>query len=122
MKKLLITIGSLLIMTFVVVLFVNATESKKDTKKAKTEVKKTEAVVPCSATCTHSTGNITSTCDPEKCKEMNCDPATCTGHKDGKCDPATCAVHKEGGQKEGQVCAQATACPGTCHTKTTAVK
>jgi hypothetical protein len=84
MKKLLITIGSLLIMTFVVILFVNATESKKDTKKAKTEVKKTETTASCSATCNHSTGDKTAACDPEKCKELNC------VHKDGKCDPATC--------------------------------
>ena len=51
MKKLLITIGSLLIIAFVVVLFVNATESKKEVKKASTEVTKTEAATPCSAAC-----------------------------------------------------------------------
>ena len=51
MKKLLITIGSLLIIAFVVVLFVNATESKKEEKKASTEVTKTEAATPCSAAC-----------------------------------------------------------------------
>ncbi len=38
MKKLLIGIGSLLIMACVVILFVNAIGSKKETKKAKTEV------------------------------------------------------------------------------------
>jgi len=62
MKKLLITIGSLLIIAFVVVLFVNATESKKDVKKASTEVTKTEAATPCSAACT-------GTC-PEKTTEV----------------------------------------------------
>jgi len=51
MKKLLITIGSLLIIAFVVVLFVNATESKKEATKASTEVTKTEASTPCSAAC-----------------------------------------------------------------------
>ena len=116
MKKLLITIGSLLIMTFVVILFINATESKKDTKKAKTEVKKTETTAPCSATCNHSTGDKTTVCDPEKCKELNC------VHKDGKCDPATCAAHKDGQNKEGHACGATTACPGTCHSKTEAVK
>jgi len=108
-------------MAFVVVLFVNATESKKDKKKAKTEVKK-EAVAPCSAACTHSPGNKTAACDPEKCKEMNCDPATCVAHKDGKCDPATCAAHKEGAQKESHKCVQTAACPGTCHSKDAVVK
>jgi uncharacterized protein YpmB len=37
MKKLLIIIGSFLIMACVVVLFVNATGSKKESQKAKTE-------------------------------------------------------------------------------------
>jgi len=80
-------------MAFVVVLFINATESKKDPKKAKTEIIKTEAALPCSATCSHSTSDKTSTCDPATCashKDGKCDPATCTAHKDGKCDPATC--------------------------------
>jgi len=54
MKKLLIAIGSILIIAFVVVLFVNATESKKEVKKASTEVTKTEAAAPCSAACSGS--------------------------------------------------------------------
>ena len=62
MKKLLIAIGSLLIIACVVVLFVNATESKKEVKKASTEVTKTEAATPCSAACP-------GTC-PEKAKEV----------------------------------------------------
>jgi hypothetical protein len=59
-------------MAFVGVLFINATESKKDTSKVKTEVTKAETAVPCSAACNHSTGVKTATCDPEKCNEMNC--------------------------------------------------
>ena len=62
MKKLLIVIGSILIMVFVVVLFVNATGSKKEATKASTEVTKTEAAAPCSAACT-------GTC-PSKTKEV----------------------------------------------------
>jgi uncharacterized membrane protein len=38
-------------MVFVVVLFVNATESKKEAKKASTEVTKSEAAEPCSPAC-----------------------------------------------------------------------
>ncbi|MCJ7449288.1 MAG: hypothetical protein MUO72_16555 [Bacteroidales bacterium] len=116
MKKLIVSIGSILIMVFVVVLFVNAGDSKKETKKVKTEVKKDEATAPCSAACIHSIENKTATCDPEKCKEMNCD------HKDGKCDPATCIAHKEGAQKGNQACVQTAACTGTCHTRNTVVK
>ncbi len=122
MKKLLIIIGSLFIMAFVVVLFVNATESKKDTKKANSEVNQTEAAMPCSATCNNSTGDKPATCDPAACtadKGGKCDPATCTAHKDGKCDPATCPAHKEGTKMQGQACANAASCN---HTKTTEIK
>jgi uncharacterized membrane protein len=62
MKKLLIAIGSILIMVCVVVLFVYATGSKKVATKASTEVTKTEAAAPCSAACT-------GTC-PSKTKEV----------------------------------------------------
>jgi hypothetical protein len=83
MKKLLITIGGLMIMAFVVVLFVNAADSKKDPKKAKTE-----AAAPCSATCTQTAGANVMPCDPAKCKDMKCDA------KGGKCDPANCKEMK----------------------------
>jgi hypothetical protein len=116
MKKLIVSIGSLLIMTFVVALFINATESKKDTKKARTEIIKDETAVPCSVNCNHSTGNEAAICDPLKCKELNCDP------KNGKCDPATCSAHKEVQPKEAQMCGSSAACKGTCHTKTSVVK
>jgi len=109
-------------MAFVVVLFVNATESKKDKKKAITETTKTEVVAPCSATCNHAPGDKPATCDPATCsahKDGKCDPATCTAHKDGKCDPATCTAHKEGGSTEGHVCGGTTGCN---HTKTTEIK
>jgi hypothetical protein len=122
MKKLLISIGSILIMAFVVILFVNATESKKDPKKAKSETTKTEVAAPCSATCNHEIGVKSATCDPATCtahKDGKCDPATCTAHKDGKCDPATCTAHKEGGSTEGHVCGSPSGCN---HTKTAEIK
>jgi len=107
MKRIIISIGSLAIMAVIVILFVNATQTDKDPKKAKTEPAKTEVAAPCTAACNHSTGD----------KPANCDPATCTAHKDGKCDPATCTAHKEG---EAKTCSQTAAgCQGTCHTKAT---
>lgn len=100
MKKLLISIGGIFIMAFVVILFVNATESKKDTKKAKSENTKTEVVAPCPATCSHATGE----------KAATCNQTTCTTLKDGKCDPATCTAHKD-----SKTCSQATGgCKGIC--------
>lgn len=107
MKKIIISIGSLTIMAFVVILFVNATQSDKDPKKAKTEAAKTEVVAPCSASCNHLSGD----------KPATCDPATCTAHKEGKCDPATCTAHKE---VVAKACSQAASgCMSTCITKTT---
>ncbi|MFH0842970.1 MAG: hypothetical protein V1903_10150 [Bacteroidota bacterium] len=106
MKKLLISIGSLAIMAVVVILFINATQTDKDPKKAKTESAKTEVTAPCSAACNHSTGE----------KPATCEPTTCTVHKDGKCDPATCTAHKEG---DAMGCNHTGAgCQGTCHAKT----
>ncbi|MDF1575877.1 MAG: hypothetical protein P1P86_11880 [Bacteroidales bacterium] len=113
MKKLLISIGSILIMTFVVILFVNAAESKKDPKKAKSETTKTEVTAPCPATCNHSTGEKPTTCDPASCpdhKDGACDPATCMAHKDGNCDPAACAAHKEEASTVGPACGGTTPC------------
>jgi hypothetical protein len=121
MKKILISIGSLLIMAAIVVLFVNANDSKKDTKKAKAKAE-VEAAAPC---CAQPAAEAANSCDPAKCKEVKdgkCDPATCTAHKEGKCDPATCTAHKEGAVKEAEACNPTAACPATCPMKTAALK
>lgn len=113
MKKLLITIGSLLVLAFVVVLFVNASGTKKDSKKSgKAD---TEAVMPCSATCGHSAAQASAECDPAACageQDKKCDPAVCSAHKDGKCDPATCPEHKK--ETAADCSEQTAACPSTC--------
>ncbi|MCU0462719.1 MAG: hypothetical protein MUF36_12040 [Bacteroidales bacterium] len=99
MKKLLISIGSLLIMAVIVVLFVNANNSKKDTKKAKAQV---EAAAQC---CSQPVAETTASCDP----------ATCTAHKEGeKCDPATCTAHAEAAKKEAEACKPSAGCAATC--------
>jgi len=105
MKKLLIGVGSVLIMAFVLVLFVNAKDTPKDPKKAKTETVKTEAPAPCSATCSSSKADAAA----------KCDPATCTAHKEGeKCDPATCIAHAEAAKKEAEACKPTAGCAATC--------
>jgi hypothetical protein len=112
MKKLVISIGSLLIMAAIVVLFVNANDSKKETKKAKANV---EAAAPC---CSQPAAEKTSACDPATCtahKEgEKCDPATCTSNKDGKCDPATCTAHAEAEKKEAEACKPSAGCAAKC--------
>ncbi len=112
MKKLLISIGSLLIMAAIVVLFVNAIDSKKDSKKAKAEV---EAAAPC---CSQPAAEATAAVDHSNCPDM----------KDGKCDPATCTMHKDGEKAKAETAAAAEpckptdACTATCPMKTAAIK
>jgi hypothetical protein len=106
MKRLLISIGSLLIMAAIVVLFVNANDSKKEAKKAKAEV---EVAAPCSP---QPAGEATATVDHSNCKDM----------KDGKCDPATCTAQANVEKKEAEACNPTTACPAACPMKTAAIK
>lgn len=94
-------------MAAIVVLFVNAIDSKKDSKKAKAEV---EAAAPCCSTAAAET-------------LASCDPATCTAHKEGvKCDPATCTAHKEAEKKEAEACEPAAGCAATCPMKAAELK
>lgn len=113
MKKLLISIGTILIMACVVVLFGNAEGSKKESRKAKTEVKKETVAAPA---CCQSVTDKTTAGDPAKCKEME------SGDKDGKCDPAVCTSHKEDSRKEAKACNPAAPCAATCGSKATDVK
>jgi hypothetical protein len=116
MKKLLISIGTILIMACVVVLFINANGSKQESKKAKTEVKKETAAEPCSAACIKSAPDKKAACDPAKCKEMG------SGDKAGKCDPAACPANKKEAQKESTACSPAAPCAATCGSKATDIK
>ena len=127
MKKILYSIGSLLILAFLVVIVVSASDPEKDPKKSKAA--KTETVMPCSASCGNSSAEKAAVCNPAACtpgKDVKCDPATCTAHKDGKCDPATCTCQKDG-KCDPATCAShtdnamqangnsAAGCPGNCH-------
>jgi hypothetical protein len=102
MKKILITIGSMLILSLVVVLFVNAGTTPKDPVKPKTEVKKDA----CAAECQKAAGQTT--CDPAECKDKD------------NCDPATCKVHQA--EKKEAPCVQAAPCAATCQGMKTATK
>ena len=116
MKKLLISIGSILLMAFVVVLFVNAADSGKDKKKPATEVKADAKPAPCSATCGTPEGASASKCQPatytesaDKAKEHNCDPAACQGKM-------------ETASKESKACGSSAPCAQTCQPKTSGNK
>lgn len=94
MKKVLISLGGVLILAFVVVLFVNANkENGKEQKKPATEVKGECGGCPSAPACQPA----------EEKKEAvsmttgkDCDPATCPGHASEKLadtkttDPSAC--------------------------------
>jgi len=111
MKKILISIGSIVIMALVVVLFVNASDSGKDKKKPAAEVKTTVNPAPCSATCGTPEGASASKCQPAACNE------TAAKSKETNCDPATCLGHKETAPQETKACAPAPSCAATCQSK-----
>ena len=102
MKKIFVTLGSIVLLAFVVVMFANASSGKQDDKKAKAEVKKEAS------------------CDPAKCKaDGKCDPAACPNHKEGtKCDPAKCTAHKDCAKKcaasEGATVSEEACDPAKC--------
>ena len=113
MKKAIIGLSGLVILSFVVLLFVNAQNSPDGAKKAATEVSANCAKCPSTAACTTMGEAKTAACNPAKCKEMGCDPAKC---KEGKCDPATCkatctATAAKGGMKGTAPANCTSACP-----------
>ena len=73
MKKAIIGLSALVILSFVVLLFVNAHAGNPKAMKAETEVS-----VKCSSS---------ESCAGVKCEKIVCDPAKCP---EGKCDIATC--------------------------------
>ena len=106
MKKVIIGLSSLIILSFVVLLFVNAGVSPQEVKKASMETCAAGKACHPSSACTMS-GDKTA-CDKAKCKEMGCDEAKC---KSGKCDPATCKTACTETKKETTA---ATGCTKTC--------
>lgn len=106
MKRILISIGSILVLAFVMVLFVSANPDNVDKKKkAKTELKQELGNNHCTGVCNPEKCGKTANCDPVKCKEKGC----C--HGVGTCDPSKCKGHEGMNCKEGKICDPA-ACPG----------
>lgn len=86
MKKVIIGISALLMLTFVVLSTVNAQSDEKKDKKAKTEAVKDCSKCPSAAACEMAAGEAPVPGSQAKHTGANCDPAKC---KDGKCD-STC--------------------------------
>ena len=110
MKKVIIGLSGLFLLTFFIIFTVIAKNNDKETKKAKIEVSKDFSQCPsialgscCSGSkvancCT--TKSTQENCDASKCKEGKCDLTTCKGSKcdqatcqGGKCDPSTCKTN-----------------------------
>lgn len=103
MKKVIIAISALVILTFVVISAVNAQNDQKKEKKGKTEAVKDCSKCPSAASCEMAAGETPvpsqvkhsgASCDPAKCKEGKSGDAcktVCTkAGPDAKCDPAKC--------------------------------
>jgi hypothetical protein len=77
MKKLLIGLGTILIMVCVVILFVNASGSKKDSRKAKTEAVTNKASGTGSAACCPAGAEKAAATTAKECTQMGSCTATC---------------------------------------------
>jgi len=119
MKKTIIGLSGLIIMTFFVIFAVNAQNNDQKSKKQGTKVSQniSQCLSMASGSCCSGTkmancsgGNCSAmNCNASKCKAGKCDPATCKG---GNGDPATC---------NGGKCEQAT-CKTNCGGASTALR
>lgn len=89
MKKAILGLSGLVVLTFVIIFAVNAQNSnQQDKSKISKGVTCCASMTKCcNPTDSKMAENSTMKCDPANCKGGKCDPATC---KEGKCDPATC--------------------------------
>ena len=107
MKKTIIGLSCLFVLTFFIMFTVIAQNNDKETQKAKIEVSNDFSRCPSLANgscCSVSkvtnccaTKSSPLNCDASKCKEGKCDPSTCKG---SKCDQATC----QGGKCDASTC------------------
>jgi hypothetical protein len=86
MKKTIIGLSSVVLLSLAVLLFINARVSPCETEKLATEICAPNSSCTQSATCVM---DEKAACDPAKCEQIGCDKTTCQA---GKCDPSTCTV------------------------------
>jgi len=110
MKKVILGISALVILSFVVITAVNAQNDQKKEKKAKTEAVKDCSKCPSAASCEVAAGESPVPGSQAKKCPANCDPAKC---KEGKCDPGCTANCPRSGSTEGckPATCQAAGCP-----------
>lgn len=106
MKKVIIGLSGLLVLTFFIMFTVNAQNNDKEIKKANTEISKDFSQNPSIALTPGCSGSKAANCCANKSTPANCDASKCKG---GKCDPSTC---------KGSKCDQATCQGGKCDPST----
>lgn len=104
MRKVLIGLSVLVVLTFVIILTVSAKNNDFQSKTTNTEISQDIACCASIDICCGISNSKIASCDPTNCSTMKCDQATCKG---GKCDPASC---------KGVKCDQATCIGGKCNT------
>lgn len=113
MKKVIIGLASLVILSFIVILFINAQNNSQEVKKAGTEISAKCGKCPTASACTKTGETRTATCDPAKCKEASCDKSK---SKEGKCDQTAgqmkcCAAKGETKTSDATSASCGTPCP-----------
>lgn len=116
MRKVLFSIGGLLIAAVLVVSFVNAGYSTDDPKKPTTEVSKDNSKGSCcSAAAKHASGDNAAACSKEKSNGAECKTA------DGKCTHEGCKNNGECANKEGKTCTKSGS-PAECKSNSEGTK
>ena len=89
MKKTIIGLSGLIVLTFFVIFALNAQNNNKEVSKSGTEVSQNISQTVSPGSCCNISGSKTSACKSANCSAMKCDASKCN---DGKCDPETCKV------------------------------
>ena len=107
MKKAIIGLSGLIVLTFFIIIAVNAQNNDQQNMKLNSgttqDISQTLSPGLCCSlsgsktTACNSTNCSVVKCDASKCKEGKCDPTTCNS---GKCDPANC----NGGKYDQTTC------------------
>lgn len=117
MKKAIIGLSGLVILSFVVILFINAQNNSQEVKKTKTEISACCAKSASAKECTKTAETKAVVCDPAKCKEAGCDMSKC---KEAKCDPKTCSKNSSAIKCEAKTSdATSSSCSSSCPMKST---
>lgn len=97
MKKVIIGLSGLVVLTFLIIITVNAQSNVQKSRKSNTELSRNISPCPSSATCQRLSGSKIAKCDSSKCSAMNCNQMKCKEgrcehaiSKGGSCDPSKC--------------------------------